>query len=262
MLLRFHFLTVILVIGGLLVSNVHAIQTEPTPEIIARGKILYDRSCIFCHGVQGKGDGPAAFFGASYWAPRASDFTVGQYKFRSTASGKSHTDEDLFRIITNGVPGYMPPFVGWPEEDRWHVVSYVKTLHSTNSRHNEKPLETFQIGTQNVPLTVESIEQGRQVYFKFECDACHGHNARGDVPDFEAQDLKDNLGMPIRPTDLDLTNPYSFKNGAAAHDIFGTLMTGLIGTPMPSYADAFAQHEDDAWHLVHYILSLSQGSGP
>jgi cytochrome c len=141
-------------------------------------------------------------------------------------------------------------------------VSYVKTLNSTNSRNYEKTLETLQIGIPNVPLTAESIEQGRQIYFKFECDACHGPNARGEAPDFEAKDLKDNVGMPIRPADLDMTNLYSFKNGAAARDIFRTLMTGLNGTPMPSYADAFARREDDAWHLVHYILSLSQRPKP
>jgi mono/diheme cytochrome c family protein len=27
----------------------------------AKGAIIYERSCLMCHGVSGKGDGPAAF---------------------------------------------------------------------------------------------------------------------------------------------------------------------------------------------------------
>lgn len=34
-------------------------------------------------------------------------------------------------------------------------------------------------------------------------------------------------------------------------------MTGLAGTPMPSYADAI--EPEQAWDLVHYVLSLSGG---
>jgi hypothetical protein len=33
-------------------------------------------------------------------------------------------------------------------------------------------------------------------------------------------------------------------------------MTGLNGTPMPSYGDVVAE-EDDLWALSYYILSLS-----
>lgn len=33
-------------------------------------------------------------------------------------------------------------------------------------------------------------------------------------------------------------------------------MTGLAGTPMPSYADAL--EPEQAWELVHYVRSLSR----
>jgi len=33
-------------------------------------------------------------------------------------------------------------------------------------------------------------------------------------------------------------------------------MTGLTGTPMPSYADAL--EPEQAWDLVYYVLSLSK----
>jgi hypothetical protein len=46
--------------------------------------------------------------------------------------------------------------------------------------------------------------------------------------------------------------------------VYRTFMTGVGGTAMPSYADIFAEPDDenifagDAWNLVSYILSLRQ----
>lgn len=248
------------VLWGLGVLNVPAYAAvskamlEATPEAIQNGRVLYENSCLLCHGVKGKGDGAAAFFGASYYGPRPNDFTVGQYKFRSTPSGKQPTDQDIFQILTNGIPGYMPSFAGLSQEERWQVVFYLKSL--SQSTH-EGPVVTIPIGYSPIPPTPESIVKGRQVYFQYECESCHGHNGLGDVLDFSAVDLEDSFGLPTRPTDLDFTKLSSFKNGSSARDIFRTLMTGLNGSPMPSFQDAFAGHEDDAWHLVNYIISLS-----
>ena len=43
-------------------------------------------------------------------------------------------------------------------------------------------------------------------------------------------------------------------------DIFRTVSTGLNGTPMPSYRDAFP--DADRWALSYYILSLSAFTDP
>ncbi len=66
-------------------------------------------------------------------------------------------------------------------------------------------------------------------------------------------DLKDNRDLPIAATDL--TRPERFKSGGRPEDVYRTLMTGLAGTPMPSYADSL--EPDQAWDLVYYVLSLS-----
>ena len=39
-------------------------------------------------------------------------------------------------------------------------------------------------------------------------------------------------------------------------DIFRTFMTGLSGTPMPSFADSFTSAED-GWALTFFVLSLA-----
>src|SRR6266542_3528022 len=52
---------------------------------------LYERHCAFCHGSEGRGDGPVA---GRLPTPPA-DFTSGNFKLRSTPSGAMPTDDDL-----------------------------------------------------------------------------------------------------------------------------------------------------------------------
>ena len=49
-------------------------------ENIAKGKSLYDRTCAYCHGYDGRGNGPAAAF----LLPAPRDFSDGVYMFRHT----------------------------------------------------------------------------------------------------------------------------------------------------------------------------------
>ena len=66
-------------------SMLHA--ASPSTLDVVEGTIIYEQSCLVCHGASGKGDGPASFYNAAFSASRARDFTVGNYKFRSTVSG-------------------------------------------------------------------------------------------------------------------------------------------------------------------------------
>jgi len=95
------------------------------------------------------------------------------------------------------------------------------------------------------------LARGKQLYADAECLACHGERGRGDGP--SAPTLRDNRDLPIAATDL--TRPQRFKTGSRPEDIYRTLMTGLAGTPMPSYGDSL--EPDQAWDLAYYVLSLS-----
>ena len=61
-------------------------------------------------------------------------------------------------------------------------------------------------------------------------------------------------------TDFVLTDGSRFKRGSTPRDIYLTFFTGLMGTPMPSYAGALKM-PDEEWDLVHYVYKLSQGAG-
>ncbi len=220
--------------------------------MVQEGRTIYERSCLICHGASGKGDGPAAFYNSAFSASRARNFTIGNYKFRSTASGSLPLDQDLFRTITNGIPGYMPSFSGLTPEQRRQVVAYIKTFYSG---FREETPESLRLEGVAVPPTADSVQRGKALFESMDCHSCHGREARGNGQVALAGELKDSTGLPISPNDL--TNRSGWKNGTTVRDVVRTLFTGLDGTPMPSYESQLAGHEDDAWHVANYLLSLS-----
>src|SRR3990167_8913357 len=96
-------------------------QEFASTDVIASGKSVYEQRCAVCHGIEGKGDGPAQQF----LYPKPRDLTAGKFKIRSTPS--LPTDDDLLRIISNGIPGTaMPGWAALPMRERKDIVAYVK----------------------------------------------------------------------------------------------------------------------------------------
>jgi len=80
------------------------------------GKRAYTKECLSCHGKTGKGDGPGA---ADLKLP-PSDL--------SDSSLWTQSDGELFWKITEGRKP-MPTFAKLLSDDqRWHVVNYIRTL--------------------------------------------------------------------------------------------------------------------------------------
>ncbi len=240
-----------LVIGLCLVATPSVANSDiKESEDIERGRIVYERSCLVCHGSTGQGDGPAAFFNAAFSGPRARDFTVGNYRFRSTASGEAPLDQDLMRVITEGIPGTMPSFRGLSEQARWQVIAYLKQFNVEVAQANPVPVA---LPEQEVPDSAASVAKGREIYHELDCHSCHGVN--GDGRGTSTKQLQDDRELRSRSSDLRYRT--ELKNGHEQRDIIRTLFTGLDGTPMPSYAAQLEGREEDAWHLANYILSLS-----
>src|SRR5438093_12660938 len=101
------------------------------------GKVVYERKCVGCHGEKGDGKGAAA----ELLLPKPRDFTKGLFKIRSTAN-KTPSDQDLFRIITDGMPGTsMPSWAVLSDKDRHHLVAYLKTFAPEAFKEAPKKLE-------------------------------------------------------------------------------------------------------------------------
>jgi mono/diheme cytochrome c family protein len=235
------------------------------PEMIFVGRDIYAMACVMCHGRDGKGDGSVGATLAPRRAPQPRDFTSSDFKFRSTPTGHLPTSGDLLRTITEGVRGsggpltfglsgyrIMPSFRQMPIEQRLELIEYVKSLNPAYWERHE--IKTVSIPPAP-PVTPERIARGQKLYVDAECLACHGERGRGDGP--SAPTLKDTKQFPLAATDL--TQPRRFKNGSRPEDVYRTLVTGLSGTPMPSYGDSL--EPDQTWDLVYYVLSLSGDKG-
>lgn len=220
---------------------------------IEHGRAVYKRRCIGCHGEKGDGKGTAS--GTVLFAialPR--DFTAGVYKFRMTPTGSVPLDSDIYRTITVGIRGTaMPPWFNLPEDDRWDVIHFIKTFSPDFKLYPPEP--PIPIGRPPKP-TPDLIAKGKKVFEEMKCWECHGHEGKGDGPKSETQ--VDDFGNRIPPANF---TRGIFKSGPMPGDIFRTFMTGLSGTPMPSFSDSFTS-PDEGWALTHFVLSLSADGKP
>ena len=244
--------------AGLLAQSATVLGPRPAAAQsgdVALGKAVYEKRCAGCHGEGGKGDGPAA----ELLLPRPRDFTAGKYKIRTTA-GALASDQDLLRIVTDGMPGTsMPPWRALPEKERTAVVAYVKTFAEAYKGAKVEPVPV----PKEVSSSEASIRRGKKMFDAFECVKCHGQAGRGDPA--PGSDLKDDWGHPIRPANLH--KPWTFRGGPARKDVVMRLLTGVAGTPMPAIADSLEDYrksdEKDAdvreasvWDLANYVRSL------
>jgi mono/diheme cytochrome c family protein len=189
---------------------------------------------------------------APYLDPRPRDFTKGLFKFRSTPTGKVPTLDDLGRTVSHGLTGTaMGQWRELSTKDRRAVLLYIQTFSERFKTETTAPIKI----PPEPPLTMESVKRGAKWYTEIECNKCHGPEGRGDGP--SAAELTDDWDKrPIRPGDL--TQGHRFKRGSTPKDIYLTLFTGLMGTPMPSVADTLENAEQE-WDLVHYVYWLSRG---
>jgi mono/diheme cytochrome c family protein len=226
---------------------------EATPSLLELGRTTYAKECIACHGELGNGEGEAAYL----LYPRPRDFTRGEYRLVSTWD-RVPTDEDLFRTISRGMPGSaMPSWSHLPERTRWGLVHYVKTFstHSLEIRETYTPTRPFEEGRgflevpPELPYDEAAKSRARELY-RQNCAACHGETARGDG----RQDQIDSKGRPTRPRDL---TAGIFKGSPSPEHVYRRIVAGLPGSPMPMSPYIYGP---DAWHLTHYVLSLSSPS--
>jgi mono/diheme cytochrome c family protein len=209
-----------------------------------QGKPLYRRYCIGCHGPRGDGTGE----NAPYIDPKPRNFTQATFKCRSTPTGTLPTDEDLYNSVGRGFDNSnMPSWAPLTDQERINLVAFIKTFSPR--------WKTDKAGTpinipNEPPVTVQSIQHGHDLFQKLECWKCHGPEGRGDGP--SAATLMDSNDQPIRP--YNFAEGSRFKCGGTNQDIYRIFITGVDGTPMPSFADVI--QPDDAWDLVHFLRTL------
>jgi mono/diheme cytochrome c family protein len=203
---------------------------------------IYERSCAPCHGAAGDGHGPASAFTRS--DPRV--FTRGDYEWRSTASGKPPTDDDLRTAIRFGAPGTSMPAFGdvLAPADIDRVIDVVKAFSPGSFA---TPAPAIVLGPPRAP----DPARAGYLWTQLGCDRCHGAHGRGDGPAAKtltepAYDLTQGLRRPRATDDIDT------RRRAAAFSI----ATGMAGTPMPAYAGQV--DVADIWVLADHVVALQQ----
>ena len=92
---------------------------KPTAASIAKGKAVFAKNCVTCHGEKGNGDTPTG----KALNPPAENLT-------DPAFQKDHADGQIFTSITKGITG--SGMVSWEksisEKNRWNLVNYIRTL--------------------------------------------------------------------------------------------------------------------------------------
>jgi len=208
------------------------------------GELNYRRYCVGCHGDIGDGNGE----NAQWLDPKPRNFTLGIFKCRSTTTGTLPLDSDLYDTINRGlITSNMPQWLPLTDQSKADLVAYVK--HFSPRFATEKPGTPIQIPPEP-EVTAERIKAGQEVFKRVECWKCHGVTGRGNGP--SASTLTDDLGVPIKP--YDFHDSTRFKCGSYDVDLYRIFMTGLDGTPMPSWSDNIKP--DEAWDLVFYLRSL------
>jgi putative heme-binding domain-containing protein len=91
------------------------ISTQPRylPTDVENGSRLYRSNCFACHGPEGN-------------SIPGVDFRRGQFK-------RASTDDDLLRVIANGVPGTAMPPAAINDSARLALVAYLRSMHESAS---------------------------------------------------------------------------------------------------------------------------------
>jgi mono/diheme cytochrome c family protein len=93
-------------------------KKNPLPaeaKTLAQGQKVAQSNCVSCHGAKGKGDGAAAVA----LNPKPADWTSKKIQGES--------DGEIFWKITTG-HNAMPSWKHLPEQDRWALVRYIRSL--------------------------------------------------------------------------------------------------------------------------------------
>ena len=92
---------------------------EPSAELTARGKTLFESNCVQCHGALGLGDGPAA----NTMNPRPRNFTS------PAGWTNGYHLPGIFKTLSEGVKGTsMAPFDYLSRKDRMALAHYAQSL--------------------------------------------------------------------------------------------------------------------------------------
>jgi len=238
-------------------------------DVLAAGQKGYMLYCRACHGENGDGKGPAA----AGLRPAPRDFTTGNFKFGAVPAGTLPRDEDLVRIVRDGLHGTA--MLPWdvPQPTLAAIVQYLKTF---SPRWKEEEPGEAVVATPDpwAGRRAEAEARGRKLYHGLaQCLGCHpAYASRREIdaasreltgnpttdfrPDMYGPALKDSdYGAQLLAPDFTRAELRSVRAASRLEDVYRVIASGVGGTAMPSWKGSLP--EADLWALAHYVESLA-----
>jgi putative heme-binding domain-containing protein len=226
---------------------------EYAPADIAYGAQLYDAQCTTCHGANGDG--------------------VGGVNLRSGKFRNAVTDQDLTRVITNGIPDTGMLGFKFDAAEIAGIIAYLRNMNNV----------------ERASVKLGDADRGRAVFEgRGSCTRCHRVGAHGprvapDLSDIGALRSAGSLQrslldpnsqmMPINRPVRVVTRDGTVINGRRLNEDTYTVQiiddrerllsltktdlreyAILTTSPMPSYKDSLSS--DEVANVVAYLLSL------
>ncbi len=152
-----------------------------TPEDAAAGGRIYRSHCAVCHGIEGEGG-------------RGAILTTGMFRH-------GPSDSDLYKTISEGIPGTEMPGTFYNGRQMWQIVAFVRSLSEGNAAAQAKG----------------NPAKGQSVYAAKECSVCHLVNGEGGRkgPDLSQIGARRSLGhlqaAVNKPNESVLPNHWTVK---------------------------------------------------
>ena len=154
------------------------------------------------------------------------------FKCRSTPTGTLPTDDDLDNAVTRGfVTTNMPSWNPLTPQQRADLVAYIKTFSPR--------WKTEKAGNSDPHSAGNSRDHSKAFFTGASCfrrwNVGNATGRRDTATARRPPTLTDSKDNPIRP--YNFSTGSRFKCGETNQDLYRIFMTGVDGTPMPSFAD-------------------------
>jgi mono/diheme cytochrome c family protein len=224
---------------------------------------LYRRHCVHCHGVNGDGQGPTARFLNPY--PR--DYREAVYKFKSTYNPARPTDDDLHRVLVNGVPGTaMPSFSLLPQSEVAALVEYVKYLSMRGQMETELIRYVYnELGEEEaVDDSGEAVldDEGEPVMRRIPLDPEHDPDQRAAIMDILAEivdgwnEANEQIIVPDpdETPDADRSGDQIAASIEKGRELFYGVRANCIKCHGPTGLGDGQQDDQDNWNKAHKVF--------
>jgi mono/diheme cytochrome c family protein len=114
--------------GDSLASTFWKSPFQSSDSIEEKGKFLYDRYCLYCHGAKGDGNGPLVESGKFPNQPPS---------YITLYDGKKLSQGHVYHVITYGKGMMGPHGTLLNPQERWEVIAYVERLGRGGDKYSD-----------------------------------------------------------------------------------------------------------------------------